>query len=91
MYKVDAKTNFNKKLGAISKQIETLVNAQAQSAPINFSSDDNACTPWDDQFEEAKFLYQRKHDLRPNMQDSLVNYMVKVGYPCMGCFSKLHG
>jgi hypothetical protein len=84
MYKVNAETNFDIKLDTISKQIESLMKAQAQPAPTVHSTDDNTRNPWASLTEEANFLGQKKSDLRPGMQDSLVRYMEKVGHPCMG-------
>jgi hypothetical protein len=84
MYKVNAETNFDIKLDTISKQIESLMKAQAQPAPTVHSTDDNTINPWASLTEEANFLGQKKSDLRPGMQDSLVRYMEKVGHPCMG-------
>ncbi|WJX53274.1 dynamin GTPase [Trifolium repens] len=60
------------------------MKAQAQPAPTVHSTDDNTRNPWASLTEEANFLGQKKSDLRPGMQDSLVRYMEKVGHPCMG-------
>ncbi|PNX93836.1 hypothetical protein L195_g016998, partial [Trifolium pratense] len=84
MYKVNAETNFDIKLDAISKQIEALKMEQAQPAPTFHSIDDNTGNPWASLTEEANFLGHKKSDLRPGMQDSLIRYMEKVGHPCMG-------
>jgi hypothetical protein len=86
MYKVNAKTNLDIKRDALSKQIETLMKAQAQPAPTVHSTDDNAKNPWASLTEEANFLGQKKSDLRPGIQDSLVRYMEKVGHPCLSVF-----
>ncbi|XP_058733173.1 uncharacterized protein LOC131604769 [Vicia villosa] len=80
MYKVNVETNFDINLDAISKQIETLMKAQVQPAPIAHSIDDGLS-------EEANFLGQKKSELRSGMQDSFVRYMEKVGHPCMGVLS----
>jgi len=84
---VSAETNFEIKLDAISKQIETLMKAQAQPASVAPSTDDNMGNHWANLTKEANFIGQKKSEMKTDMQDSVIKYMEKVGHPCMGVLS----